>query len=288
MRSDPEPRACTSAPRRALTHTHTHAPSSSPSKKKNAEKLKISIAKLAEEEAAQLAAERARRAADVELAASIGIIAKDGGDEDFISRQDAMTKRLEDARATGAAKFEYDHLDAYLECGACKARQSFEEWRAKARKCPKEACKGALFRPRRVWSEVQKSFLDRWTAGIALGEKRLAKIAAETMPPFRLLKRHVFDKETGEMKEEDIVQPDWDECAEHFFARQQEAIDRVEARKAAADDAAKKASEKIVIAQIKTNPYKFTKPLPDFYARQLASLESKNLSFEERLAKLQG
>lgn len=32
---------------------------------------------------------------------------------------------------------------------------------------------------------------------------------------------------------------------------------------------------------------KFSKPLPDFYARQMASLENKNLSFEDRLAKLQ-
>jgi len=131
---------------------------------------------------------------------------------------------------------------------------------------------------------VQKSFLDRWTAGIEKAKKNLAALEVETMPPFRLLKRTKFDKESGEMVEEDIVMPDWELCAEHFFERQQECIDKLDKRKADADAEAKKMSEKVAVAQIKSNPYKFSKPLPDFYARQAASLEAKNMTFDERLA----
>ena len=165
-----------------------------------------------------------------------------------------MTKRLEEARANVALEFEYATYDNHLICGCCGAKQSFTEWKTGARRCPKDACKGTLFRHRHLWVEVQKSFLDRWTAGLEKAKRNMEKLEKETMPPFRLLKRTVFDKESGEMVEEDIVTPDWEACAEHFFERQQEAIDRVEARKAAAEAEAKKLSEKVVIAQIKSNP----------------------------------
>lgn len=165
-----------------------------------------------------------------------------------------MTKRLEEARANVGLQFEYANMNNHLICACCKAKQNFEEWKNKTRKCPKPTCNGALFRPAKLWTEVQKSFLDRWVAGIKLGEERLAKIDKETMPPFRLLTRHVFDKETKEMVEEPIITPPWEQCAEHFFERQQEAIDRVEARKSAAENEAKKASEKVVISQIKAKP----------------------------------
>ena len=169
-----------------------------------------------------------------------------------------MTKRLEESRANVGLQFEHANMESHLICPACKARQNFEEWRNKVRHCPKDSCKGALFRPVKVWAEVQKSFLDRWVAGIKLGEQRLEKLAKETLPPFRLLTRHVFNKETGEMGEEPIITPPWEDCAEHFFERQQEVIDKIEARKAMAENEAKKASEKIVIAAIKSKPCEYS------------------------------
>ena len=174
--------------------------------------------------------------------------------ESFLDRQDNMTKRLEETRANVGLQYEHAQITSHLICPVCKARQNFDEWKNKVRHCPKDSCKGALFRPVKVWAEVQKSFLDRWVSGIKQGEERLEKLSQETMPPFRLLTRHVFNKATGEMGEEPIVTPPWEECADHFFERQQEVIDKIEARKAASENVAKMLLEKIVIAKIKTKP----------------------------------
>lgn len=36
-----------------------------------------------------------------------------------------------------------------------------------------------------------------------------------------------------------------------------------------------------------SKPYKFSKPLPDFFARQAAAVEKKMMTFDERLEALQ-
>lgn len=173
-------------------------------------------------------------------------------------------------------------------CPKCNGAQNFTDWRNGIRRCGKDGCGGALFTHKHLWANVQKSFLDRWTEFGKKKEEKLAQIDKETMPPFKLLTRSVFNKETGEMEETAIDYRPWEECAEHFFERQQECLDKLDARRAIAEAEQKKMQTKVDAIALKANPYKFSKPLPDFYARQAAALEAKNMSFEERMAAMQG
>jgi len=160
--------------------------------------------------------------------------------ESFFDRQMAMDRRLMEGRALAKEKFE------------------------------------AAQRPpptKHKWCEVQDSFLKRWTEFNKKREENLAKLDAETRPPF-----HAPGKEPLE----------WNaEVAAAFFESQDKCIERLKAREAASEEAAKKLSEKVALSQFKST-YVFKTPLPDFYTRQSSFAEGRNMTFEERLAKMRG
>ena len=80
------------------------------------------------------------------------------------------------------------------ECPQCGAAQSFTDWRNGVKRCQKDACKGAVLRPAKVWGMVQESFLSRWAEFNIKREKNLAKLDAETLPPFRVTHRVKYIK----------------------------------------------------------------------------------------------
>lgn len=47
-------------------------------------------------------------------------------------------------------------------CHSCGGVQSYAELKGGVKRCPKESCGGALYRPKMIWAEVQSSFLGRW------------------------------------------------------------------------------------------------------------------------------
>ncbi len=76
----------------------------------------------------------------------------------------------------------------------------------------------------------------------------------------------------------------WEEVAEGFLTRQDEVVARVKA----AQEAAQKERERVADREkVKLNTkYKFSKPLPDFWTRQMAAMERQKMTFEERLEAL--
>jgi len=207
----------------------------------------------------------------------------------FFERQDNVEKRRVQGREEAQALFEYNAKAAADKkvCPKCGGVQSYAEVKGKVKRCPRDACGGAAYRPKLLWGEVQGSFLGRWHAGLKQAQANNAKLAAELKPPFRVTHRKTFDKETGEMVMEELPKLDWDAVGDGFLARQQEVLEKAAAMRAAA---AKAKSEPIVFAVEKGPKSKWrpSKPFPDFHSRQAAMLEKKGLSFEERLAVMQG
>jgi len=190
----------------------------------------------------------------------------------FFDRLEAMEKRLQDGRSDAKLAFEYEHQPDKLYCPSCGGQQSWAEVKAKQKRCTKDKCGGAGYRPKLLWSEVQGSFLGRWEAGIKKAAVNKAKLEAEVLPPFRVTHRHVFDKESGGMVEQPIPVPVWEAVRGEFYARNDEAIARIEARVDLAAKEAAKLADRIKPPTAKE--YKFSKPLPPFWDRQKAMLES--------------
>ena len=165
---------------------------------------------------------------------------KKGGEEStetFFDRCAAMDRRLQESRVAAVAAYE------------------------KAMK-PKPT--------KHKWSEVQDSFLKRWTEFNVKSEKNLAALDLETRPTFRL------------PGQEASV---WADVADSFFESQQKALDKIKERQEAAEAAEKKGAEKMKIEGQKVKPYNFSKPLPDFHARQAKFAERLSLTYEERVDK---
>ena len=120
------------------------------------------------------------------------------------------------------------------------------------------------------WSEVQDNFLKRWTEFNVKSAKNLAALDLETRPTFRL------------PGQEASV---WADVADSFFESQQKALDKIKERQDAAEAAEKKGAEKMKIEGQKVKPYNFSKPLPDFHARQAKFAERLALTYEERVDK---
>jgi len=204
---------------------------------------------------------------------------------EFFDRQLAAERRREEARTEAQEAFEYQHHNPDKKvCPSCHAVQSYAELKSGVKRCPRDSCKGALYRPKLLWSEVQGSFLGRWKDFQVKRDKHLAETIAEIQPPFRVTHRKVFNKETGEMEDQEIPKLRWEEVATNFLTRQEEVVQRL----AAAAEAAKKERERVEAREKpKLNKaYKFSKPLPDFWTRQMQAVERVNLTFEERLEKL--
>ena len=119
-------------------------------------------------------------------------------------------------------------------CGKCGGVQSYAEVKGKVKRCPKESCGGAPYRPKLMWGEVQGAFLGRWSNFIKETAANLAKSAEELKPPFRVTHKKTFDKETGEMVMEELPKLDWDAVGDDFLVRQQAVLDKAKARQAAA------------------------------------------------------
>lgn len=131
---------------------------------------------------------------------------KKGGEEStetFFDRCAAMDRRLQESRVAAVAAYE------------------------KAMK-PKPT--------KHKWSEVQDSFLKRWTEFNVKSEKNLAALDLETRPTFRL------------PGQEAKV---WADVAESFFESQQKALDKIQERQDAAEAAEKKGMEKMKIEGLK-------------------------------------
>lgn len=188
----------------------------------------------------------------------------------FFDRLEAMEKRLQEGRADAKAAFEYDAQPDKLVCPSCGGVQSWAEVKAKQKRCTKDKCGGALYRPKLLWTEVRGSFLKRWEDGIKKAQANKAKLEAEVLPPFRVTHRRVFDRETGEMVEQPVPVPVWEEVRGEFYARNDEAVARIEARLDLAEKEAKKLAERIKPPAAKE--YKFSKPLPPFWERQKVRL----------------
>lgn len=212
--------------------------------------------------------------------------ADEGGADAFYDRQDAAARRAQEARTLAAQEAAFQAEPVKKFCPKCGAAQTFQDWAAGIARCQKADCNGALFRPKRVWSEVQASFLARWEAFNKRKDANLTALDKATLPPFKLLSRTVFDKETGDMVEEPIEYAHWDEVEEGFFERQNEALERIKARDELAEAEARKAAEKVVAEVVKAKPYKFSRPLPAFWDRQMAALERRNMTFEERMEEM--
>jgi hypothetical protein len=193
-----------------------------------------------------------------------------GGGPGFFDRLEAMEKRLQEGRAESKAEFDYNAQADHLHCPVCGQMQSYAEKRDKQRKCTKDKCQGAVYRPKLLWSEVQDSFLGRWSADQVRWEENIKKLKKEVDPPFRI---------------PGSAQPEWNSVRAAFYARNDEAVARIEGRIAAGDAIRNKAAEKNQAPKAKE--YAFRAPLPDFYARQAAALEKKNATFEERYEMLQ-
>jgi rubredoxin len=191
-----------------------------------------------------------------------------------------MLRRTTDFRAEAAAAADYASNPDKKVCPSCGREQSFAEVQGGVRRCPAEPCGRALYRPRMLWSEVQGSFLGRWKEGLVKKDKNLEKLDSETRPPFRVTHRRVFNRETGEMEEQEIPVLKWEEVGDAFLARQAEVVERLAA---AAEAARAERDRKLPAGKPAMSKYKFSKPLPDFFSRQAAMLERRNMTFEERL-----
>jgi hypothetical protein len=258
------------------------------SKKQAAEKKKAADKKAAEEE--REARAKYKSGGRKGKAGGGGGGGGGGGSEDgprdanaslaaFFDRQVAVERRREEGRVEAAEAAGYEANPDKKVCPSCGAVQSFAEWHGGIRKCNKEGCNGAVYRPRLLWSEVQDSFLGRWQSGLKKREVNLAKLEAEVAPPFRVTERLVFNKETGELEKEDIPKQRWEDVAEEFLTRQDEVVTRLaEAAKAAAADRERVFNRE----KPKLTKYKFAKPLPDFFTRQASAVERRNMTFDER------
>lgn len=217
-----------------------------------------------------------------------------GGDDDakpgdnlgaFFDRQEAMEKRRTEGRDEGALQYDYQLNPDKKVCPSCGGVQSYAEWRGGIKRCPKEVCGGAFYRPKLIWAEVAGSFLGRWEEFQQRQAANLEKLDAETMPPFRMTERVHFNKETNEMERVAVPTHRWVDVADGFFARNDEAVARIAAAVAAAEAERNRVAEKEKPKPKKA--YKFSKPLPDFFTRQAAAAERLTLTFEDRLERMQ-
>jgi hypothetical protein len=145
---------------------------------------------------------------------------------EFFDRQLATEKARVTAREEGKAMADYNaQLDKNI-CPCCGNTQSFAEWRGGTKRCPKESCGGAKYRPKQVWAEVQGSFLKRWHDFLKEQERHTQEDLKKYTPAFRVTTRKVFDKASGEMVDEPIPVRKWHEVEEAFFERLEEVVQR--------------------------------------------------------------
>ena len=144
--------------------------------------------------------------------------------ESFFDRQMAMDRRLQEGRVLAKEKFE----------AAMRAPPT-----------------------KHKWSEVQDSFLKRWTDFNKKREENIAKLDAETRPTFRM-----------EGQEPKV----WnEEIAAAFFASQDACVERLKARETASEEATKKLGEKLAVSAFKCT-YQFKTPLPGASGRTQSRL----------------
>lgn len=200
--------------------------------KARAAQAKAAADRAAEEKAARLAFMGGRRGSKGHEETEDG----KSSQQAFFDRQVAAEKARVQAREEGSAMAEYNAKLEKKVCPHCGNPQSYAEWRAGTKRCPKEACGGAMYRPKRVWSDVQESFLKRWHEFLAKAEENQRKDLEKYTPPFRVTHRKVFDKSAGEMVDEPIPVRNWQEVEDAFFARLEEVIARKVRRRPAVAD----------------------------------------------------
>jgi hypothetical protein len=77
-----------------------------------------------------------------------------GSGADFLDRLEVLTRRILDARQTAAEQARFNSIPDKKVCPNCGKEQSFDEYRKNIKKCQRDGCRGAAYRPAKVWDEV--------------------------------------------------------------------------------------------------------------------------------------
>lgn len=216
----------------------------------------------------------------------------EGGGEStipFFDRLEAVEKRKMLSREQTKLEYEYSVNPDKLSCPHCGQVQTFAEVQAIQRKCTKESCNGAHYRPKLLWTEVQDSFLGRWQEGQKVKDKHLADLLADpdVTPVTRVTSVTRYDYGSKRWTTTEVPERAWDDVRGAFYKRNDETIERLKARDAA-HEAAQSAPVEPAVTQAANRRFKFSTPLPPFYERQMAMLEKRNMTFDERFEALKG
>lgn len=231
------------------------------------------------------------------------------GAHDFLERQDAANRAFQAKKSDASLAADYAARVDKKSCPECGTLQSFEEWKNGVKRCPRDRCGGALYRPKKVWSDFQKEFLAKWRSDLEGRAEKLKQMEKEAAPPGHLVgpkkipfdaefwrecyergvpppwrpeTRQVIDPATGREKEVPIPQPKWQEVEDGFLQRNEEGLKRrIETLKRNEEERIK--PPPLPPKPVTRNSFRFSAPLPDFHERQRAFDERKNRPYEEKL-----
>jgi hypothetical protein len=102
------------------------------------------------------------------------------GASDFLERQDAATRTFHAKRADASLAADYAARVDKKCCPECGTPQSFDEWKNGVKRCPRDKCGGAVYRPKKVWADFQREFVEKWRQdleGRAEKLKRMEKVS---------------------------------------------------------------------------------------------------------------
>lgn len=201
----------------------------------------------------------------------------------FMERMDAQTRSLNDGKSEVVMAAAYSARTDKLVCAECGTEQTYQEYRSRVKRCKREACAGAEFRPRASWAVVGPRFLAKLDAFLRDRDVKAEKARAASLPPFRMTEREVFDPDTGALVREPLPTLVWQDVAEEFFERQAE-FERKRSSSVAAAREMKAAPLPFSFAPETNTHYRMRTPLPDFHERQRIAAERRSLTYEERIA----
>jgi hypothetical protein len=198
-----------------------------------------------------------------------------------------LTRRILDARQTAAEQARFNSIPDKKMCPNCGKEQSFDEYRKNIKKCQRDGCRGAAYRPAKVWDEVANQFIERLDTFVRGSERRAEERFKASLPPFRQTTRLEFNADSGAMEAVPIEKQLWTEVEADFFSRQeefevrhQETLAKLEAERQ--KQIAKEAATMQGIPEM--NKYEMKTPLVPFYERQQMFADKKKMSFEEKMA----
>jgi hypothetical protein len=203
----------------------------------------------------------------------------------FSDRMDQLRRLKIDRRNDAIRQLDYDAVPDKKFCPECGAQQSFGEWKDNMRRCKKDECHGAFFQPKKVWTQVEESFMGRLAAANERTHKNRTALLRQSQPAFRLETKTVFDPKTRTTKEEKVVPRPWAQVRDDFYERQNSVLEKREELQEAARE--ERAREEEAIRELQNQVqvakhYKFRAPLPSFFERQQAHMDRRTArSWEE-------